>query len=430
LKKRTKKLSRVGSRARRIREPPGKTRARAKVFYFFFSKNKFFLPDCYTRRMIAASIPDYRELARRRLPRFLFEYIDGGSYAELTLRRNITDLQDIALRQRVLRDVSNIDLAARLFGTACAMPVALAPVGLAGMNARRGEVQAARAATAAGVPFCLSTVSLCPIAEVRPAAANLWFQLYMIRDRGFMRGLLETAAAAGIDVLLFTVDLPMPGVRYRDVRSGLAGAPGLRGNLRRLGQALTHPAWAYDVALRGQPLSLGNITSALGAKSGLQDFLAWLGGNFDPSVTWAELDWIRQHWRGKLVIKGILDAEDARAAADAGADGIVVSNHGGRQLDGVVSTAKALPPIADLVGDRLTVLADGGVRSGLDVVRLLALGAHGVLIGRAWAYALGGGGEAGVRHVLSLLRAEMSVAMALTGCTSIAGITRACVQPA
>ncbi len=380
--------------------------------------------------MIAASIPDYRELARRRLPRFLFEYIDGGSYAELTLRRNITDLQDIALRQRVLRDVSNIDLAARLFGTACAMPVALAPVGLAGMNARRGEVQAARAATAAGVPFCLSTVSLCPIAEVRPAASNLWFQLYMIRDRGFMRGLLETAAAAGIDVLLFTVDLPMPGVRYRDVRSGLAGAPGLRGNLRRLGQALTHPAWAYDVALRGQPLSLGNITSALGAKSGLQDFLAWLGGNFDPSVTWAELDWIRQHWRGKLVIKGILDAEDARAAADAGADGIVVSNHGGRQLDGVVSTAKALPPIADLVGDRLTVLADGGVRSGLDVVRLLALGAHGVLIGRAWAYALGGGGEAGVRHVLSLLRAEMSVAMALTGCTSIAGITRACVQPA
>jgi L-lactate dehydrogenase (cytochrome) len=379
--------------------------------------------------MKAASISDYRELARRRLPPFLFEYIDGGSYDEVTLRRNIDDLRTIALRQRVLRDVSAIDLSTELFGTKCAMPVALAPVGLAGMNARRGEVQAARAAAAAGVPFCLSTVSLCPIAEVRPAAGNkMWFQLYMVRDRGFMRSLLEQAEAAGIDVLLFTVDLPMPGARYRDFRSGLAGAPGPAGQLRRAWQAGTHPRWAYDVALRGKPLALGNLTATLGAKSGLQDFLGWLATNFDPSLTWDDLDWIRQHWKGRVVIKGILDPEDARQAAASGVDGIVVSNHGGRQLDGVISSVRALPPIADMVGDKLTVLADGGIRSGLDVVRMLALGAHGVLIGRAWVYALGGAGEAGVRHILALMRAEMSIAMALTGATKLADITRQSVQ--
>jgi len=380
--------------------------------------------------MRAASIGDYRELARRRLPPFLFEYIDGGSYDELTLRRNVEDMRAVALRQRVLRDVSSIDLSTNLFGEACAMPVALAPIGLAGMSARRGEVQAARAASAAGLPFCLSTVSLCPIAEVRPAAEKFWFQLYMIRDRSFMEMLLRQAADAGCDVLLFTVDLPMPGARYRDLRSGLGGAPGIIGQARRLAQALSHPRWAYDVALRGRPLQLGNISTKLGGKAGLQDFVAWIADNFDASLTWADLAWIRQRWPGKLVIKGILDAEDARLAADAGVDGIVVSNHGGRQLDGVLSGARALPDIVAAVGDRLTVLADGGVRSGLDVVRMLALGAHGVLIGRAWMYALAGGGEAGVRHVLAVLHAEMSIAMALTGCTKIADVTRDIVQPA
>jgi L-lactate dehydrogenase (cytochrome) len=378
--------------------------------------------------MIAASINDYRELARRRLPPFLFEYVDGGSYAEQTLRSNIDDLQNIALRQRVLRDVSAVDLSAELFGQACAMPLALAPVGIAGMNARRGEVQAARAAAAAGVPFCLSTVSLCSIAEVRPAAKNLWFQLYMVRDRGFMRSVLAEAEAAGVDVLLFTVDLPMPGARYRDIRSGLAGAPGLAGSLRRLWQIATHPRWAYDVGLRGRPHTLGNMSASMGADRSLRDFLAWITDNFDPSVTWRDLAWVRQNWPGKIVIKGILDPDDARLAADAGVDGIVVSNHGGRQLDGVLSTARALPPIADLVADRLTLLADGGIRSGLDVVRMLALGARGVLIGRAWAYALGGAGEAGVSHVLALMRAEMTIAMALTGATRVADITRRNVQ--
>ncbi|PXA84836.1 L-lactate dehydrogenase [Nostoc sp. 3335mG] len=373
----------------------------------------------------AASALDYRELARRRLPPFLFEYIDGGSYAEVTLKRNVADLEDIALRQRVLTDVSQIDLSTRLFGQTLALPVALAPIGLAGMNARRGEVQAARAAEAAGIPFTLSTVSACPLDEVAAGTSKpFWFQLYMIRDRGFMRALLEKAKALGCSALVFTVDMPVPGSRYRDYHSGLAGAPGIGGTLRRVWQGATHPRWAWDVGVNGRPHQLGNVAPVLGKDTGLEDFFAWMRDNFDPRVTWKDLDFIRGIWDGPLIIKGILDAEDARAAADVGADGIVVSNHGGRQLDGVPSTARALPAIADAAGDRLTVLADGGVRSGLDVVRMLALGAKGVLLGRAWAYALAGGGQAGVSHMLRLVEAEMRVAMALTGCTRIGDVGR------
>jgi L-lactate dehydrogenase (cytochrome) len=373
--------------------------------------------------MKAAAVLDYRELARRRLPRFLFEYIDGGSYAEVTLRRNVADLETVALRQRVLRDVSNLDLSAELFGTKVAMPIVLAPIGIAGLNARRGEVQAARAAERAGIPFCLSTVSACSLAEVvRGVTRPLWFQLYMIRDRAFMRELLAQAANH-CSALVFTVDMPVPGSRYRDVRSGLADAPGLLGTLRRVGQGLLHPRWAWDVGLNGRPHTLGNLASVMGGDSALADFFAWTRRNFDPSVTWKDIDWVRQHWQGPLIIKGILDVSDARLAADIGANGIVVSNHGGRQLDGTPSTARALPAIATAVGDRLTVLADGGVRSGLDVVRMLALGAKGVLLGRAWVYALAGGGEAGVSHVLSLIEAEMRVAMSLTGCTRVADIS-------
>jgi L-lactate dehydrogenase (cytochrome) len=376
----------------------------------------------------AASATDYRELARQRLPRFLFEYIDGGSYAEVTLRRNVADLERIALRQRVMRDVSAIDASTELFGQRLAMPVALAPVGLSGLNARRGEVQAARAAYTAGVPFCLSTVSACPIDEVARAVPQpFWFQLYMIRDRGFMQSLLQQARSAKCSALVFTVDMPVPGSRYRDVRSGLAGAPGVRGRLRRVAQALVRPAWAWDVGVMGRPHHLGNVAPVLGPNTGLEDFFAWMRDNFDPSVTWRDLEWVRTQWDGPLIVKGILDAEDAREAVAHGADGIVVSNHGGRQLDGVPSTAHALPVIAEAVGDRTTVLVDGGVRSGLDVVRLLALGARGVLIGRAWAYALAGAGEAGVRHVLQLLEAELRVAMALTGCTNVAALNRNCL---
>ncbi len=374
---------------------------------------------------VIASTLDFREHARRRLPPFLFEYIDGGSYAETTLRRNTADLESIALRQRVLRDVGTLDLSTELFGHRMALPVALAPIGLAGMNARRGEVQAARAAEAAGVPFCLSTVSACPIDEVRRGTtAPFWFQLYMIRDRGFMQELLAQAKAAQCSALVFTVDMPVPGSRYRDYRSGLAGASGWTGSLRRTWQAIQHPGWAWDVGVHGRPHQLGNVAPVLGKGSGLEDFLGWMRNNFDPTVTWRDLDFIRAHWDGPMLIKGILDPEDAREAAALGADGIVVSNHGGRQLDGVPSTATALPPIVEACGDRLTVLVDGGVRTGLDVVRMLALGAKGVLLGRAWAFALAAGGQAGVARMLELIAAEMRVAMALTGTTTIAQISR------
>jgi L-lactate dehydrogenase (cytochrome) len=372
----------------------------------------------------AASTLDFRERARRRLPHFLFEYIDGGSYAETTLKRNTADLEAVMLRQRVLRDIGTLDPSTTLFGRKMALPLALAPIGLAGMNARRGEVQAARAAEKAGVPFCLSTVSACPIDEVaRGTTAPFWFQLYMIRDRGFMADLLAQAKAAGCSALVFTVDMPVPGSRYRDYRSGLAGSAGRAGALRRTWQAMKRPHWAWNVGLHGRPHQLGNVAPVLGNGTGLEDFFAWMRSNFDPTVTWRDLDFIRQSWDGPLIIKGILDVEDAVEAAELGADGIVVSNHGGRQLDGVPSTAAALPAIAAAVGERLTVLADGGVRTGLDVVRMLALGAKAVLLGRAWAFALAADGEAGVSRMLALIEAEMRVAMGLTGCTDLAAIT-------
>lgn len=375
--------------------------------------------------MKAASISDYRELARRRLPRFLFEYIDGGSYAETTLGRNVSDLRDVALRQRVLRDVSDIDLSTTLFGQEVSLPVALAPVGLAGMNARRGEVQAARAAAAFGVPFTLSTVGACSIGEVAAGSPTpFWFQLYMIRDRAFMADLLDLAEQAKCPALVFTVDMPVPGSRYRDYHSGLAGASGFFGDMRRALQAVGRPAWAWDVGVNGGPHSLGNVAPVLKGKTGIDDFFAWMRDNFDPTVTWDDLAWVRERWKGPLIIKGVLDADDARRVANLGADGLVVSNHGGRQLDGVLSSTRALPPIAEAVGGRLTVLADGGIRSGLDVARMLALGADGVLIGRAWAYALAARGEAGVSHVLNLMAAEMKVAMALTGVTRVDQLDR------
>ncbi|QGZ94919.1 L-lactate dehydrogenase [cytochrome] [Terricaulis silvestris] len=374
--------------------------------------------------MIAASISDYRELARRRLPRFLFDYIDGGSCGEETLRRNRQDLMEVTLRQRVLRDVSQIDLSTTLLGQHLSLPVALGPIGLAGINARRGEVQAARAAEAAGVPFTLSTVGVCSLQEVSAGIAKpFWFQLYMIRDRGFMSELLAQAETAQCSALVFTVDMPVPGARYRDVRSGLAGAPGLRGQLRRFAQAMTRPSWAWDVGVCGGPHNLGNVAPVLEGRSGVEDFFTWMRDNFDPSVNWSDLEWVRARWRGPLILKGILDPEDAAAAAHMGADAIVVSNHGGRQLDGVSSSARALPRIADKVGDSLTILADGGVRSGLDVVRMLALGARCVLLGRAWAHALGARGERGVAHVLDIIGKEMRVAMSLSGVTRVDQIT-------
>jgi L-lactate dehydrogenase (cytochrome) len=364
----------------------------------------------------AANVSDYRALARARLPHFLFEYLDGGSYDEVTLRRNVEDLQLIALRQRVLRDVSKIDLSTELFGERWAMPVGLGPVGLSGLYARRGEVQAAKAAAAARVPFALSTLSACPIGEVAKAAP-FWFQLYIVKDRGFVSDMIERAREAGCGALLLTVDLAMPGTRYRDYRSGLSGSIG--GGASRLRQMLQRPSWTWDVAVHGRPLTIGNLEPLLGSDAALADLMGWVAANFDASITWKDVEWVRDQWKGPLVIKGILDPDDAREAAASGADAIVVSNHGGRQLDGVTSSARALPGIAEAVAGRLPILADGGVRSGLDVVRMLALGADFVLLGRAWAYALAASGGAGVAHVLRLIDAEMRVAMALTGSTSI-----------
>lgn len=367
--------------------------------------------------MAIACAADFRIEARKRLPRFLFDYIDGGAYGEITLGRNVADLADIALRQRVLVDVSKVDLSTNLFGCEMAMPVGLGPVGLTGMYARRGEAQAARAASARGIPTCLSSLSVCGLGEVSAASgAPIWFQLYVIKDRAYMVELLAVARAVKCAALVFTVDLPVPGARYRDAHSGLTG-PNAR--WRRLGQALTHPRWLWDVAIRGRPHSLGNFEPVLGRASGLDDYVGWIGRNFDASIAWGDIAWIRSHWDGPLIVKGVLDPEDAREAVRLGADGLVVSNHGGRQLDGVLSTARALPAIADAVGGDLTILADGGVRSGLDVLRMLALGAKGVLLGRAWAFALAARGEAGVAHLLDIIEAELRVAMQLTGVTAI-----------
>ncbi|GAN81390.1 FMN-dependent L-lactate dehydrogenase LldD [Acidocella aminolytica] len=371
--------------------------------------------------MIISSTTDFREGARRRLPPFLFHYADGGAYAEQTLRRNVSDLADLALRQRVLKNVADISLSTNVLGQEMAMPLAIAPVGLAGMYARRGEVQAARAAEKAGIPFTLSTVSVCPIEEVQNAVSKpIWFQLYVLKDRGFMKNALERAWAAGITTLIFTVDMPVPGARYRDLHSGMSGPTG---PMRRVLQAMTHPGWAFDVGLFGKPHDLGNISAYRGKPTKLEDYIAWLGANFDPAIAWNDLQWLREFWKGKIVIKGILDPEDAREAVKFGADGLIVSNHGGRQLDGVLSSAHALPRIVDAVKDELTIFADGGVRSGLDVVRMLALGADSVLLGRAYVYALATAGEAGVTKLLDLIAKEMRVAMALTGVTKISQIT-------
>ena len=368
----------------------------------------------------AASIGDYRPLAKARLPHFLFEYLDGGSYDEVTLRRNVEDLQSIALKQRVLRDVSTIDVSTELLGKRWSLPVGLGPVGLSGLYARRGEVQAAKAAAAAGVPFTLSTLSACSIDEVAAAERGFWFQLYIVKDRGFVSDVIKRAKAAGCGALVLTVDLAVPGTRYRDYRAGLSGS--MRGPVSRMSQVLRRPDWAWDVAVRGRPLTMGNLEPLLGSGAALSDLMGWVAGNFDASVTWKDVEWVRSQWDGPLIIKGVLDPDDARQAVTQGVDAIVVSNHGGRQLDGALSSARALPPIADAVAGRIAILADGGVRSGLDVVRMLALGADFALMGRGWAYALAARGGAGVAHILKLIEAEMRVAMALTACTSISEI--------
>jgi L-lactate dehydrogenase (cytochrome) len=372
-----------------------------------------------------ATVLDYRELARRRLPRQLFDYIDGGAYEEVTMRANVTDLEHVLLRQVVMRDVSAREKQVEVLGQQLAMPVILAPVGLGGMYARRGEVQAASAAEAAGVPFVESTVSICGIEEVAGAVSHPpWFQLYVMRDRGYAEELMDRATAVGSPVLVLTIDLAVVGARHRDIRNAVAGSHTSWARVVRAIDLATHPRWIRDVAVGGRPLTFGNLERAVPSAGTPQAFQAWVAAQFDPSVTWDDVAWVREHWNGPLVVKGVLDPEDARRAIDAGVDGIVVSNHGGRQLDSVPSTVRALPEVVDAVGGQAEVLVDGDIRTGLDVVKMIALGARAVMIGRAWAWAAAAGGRAAVRKVLARLEADIDVALALTGHTSIDQVDR------
>ncbi len=378
-----------------------------------------------------ATVLDYRELARRRLPRQLFDYIDGGAYEESTMRANVADLERVLLRQVVMRDVSVRDPAVEVLGERLAIPVILGPVGFGGMFARRAEVQAARAAEAAGVPFVESTLSICGIEEVAKAvSAPPWFQLYVMRDRGYGEALMARAQAVGSRVLMLTIDLAVPGARHRDTRNALLGRVPAQAMLLRGLDLASHPRWLRDVALQGRPLTFGNLENAVPDARSAASFRNWVDSQFDPSVTWDDLAWVRSQWNGRLVVKGVLDPDDARRAVEAGVDGVVVSNHGGRQLDSVPSTVRALPAVVDAVGGQVEVLVDSGIRTGLDVVKMCALGAGAVLIGRAWAWAVAARGQAGVEHMLRVLRADIDVALALTGQTSLAAVDRSALYSA
>jgi len=372
-----------------------------------------------------ATARDYRELARRRLPRQLFDYLDGGAYEEVTMRANVADLEQLRLRQVVMRDVSTRDPAVEVLGQKLAIPLILGPVGLGGMFAARAEVQAARAAESARVPFVESTVSICSVEEVAAATSTPpWFQLYVMRDRAYTEELLGRAHAVGAPVLVLTIDLAVVGARHRDTRNAVVGHPPVAAQILRGLDIASHPRWIRDVAIGGKPLTFGNLERAVPNARTPAAFREWVDSQFDPSVTWEDISWVREHWAGRLIVKGVLDPEDARRAVSVGVDGVVVSNHGGRQLDSVPSTASALPEIVDAIGDEVEVLVDGGIRTGLDVVKMLALGARAVMIGRAWAWAVAARGEAGVRHVLDVMRADIDVAMGLTGQTSLASIDR------
>jgi len=372
------------------------------------------------------NIEDLRVMARRRVPKALFEYVDGGSYDELTLRANRADLDAIRLRQRVMVDTSTRDLSTTMLGEKVAMPVAIAPTGLTGLIHGDGEILAARAAEAAGLKFCLSTLSICTIEDVASAVKRpIWYQLYVFKDRGFARAMIERASAVGCTTMFLTVDLPYRGQRHADIKNGLTVPPRL--TLRNCWDIATKPNWAMSV-LMGKRKSFGNLDSYLGSQPGYAPSVlktgSWATSNSDQSLNWRDLDWIRERWTGKLVLKGILDAEDAKRAAEEGVDGIVVSNHGGRQLDGAAGSISALPYIVDAVGDRLEVLFDGGVRSGHDVFKALANGARGCLIGRAYLYGLAAMGEAGVAAALEVIRESFDNAMILTGTTAVNQITR------
>ncbi len=377
-----------------------------------------------TMNLVPASTADYRREAERKLPRTLFDYVDGGAYAEYSLRKNVADFEALQLKQRVLFDVSSVSPADNIFGYDTAIPAALAPIGMAGMFARRGEVQAKRAADTFGIPFTLSTVAICSLEEIAAVSDKpFWFQLYMLRDRGAVEGILARAKAVGVRTLVFTVDLAVVGARYRDVRNGMGGGTSTWGKLRSgLLSYMSHPSWAMDVGIKGKPHTFGNLTEYVSKATTPADFKAWIDGQLDASVTWKDIEWLRSIWEGDLIIKGILSPEDALEAAKVGADGVVVSNHGGRQLDSVSSTIAMLPRVVDAVAGSTKVIVDSGIRSGQDILKAKALGANLTLIGRPWVYANAARGEQGVLSLLRTFKGEMKVSMALTGVNTISEV--------
>ena len=371
---------------------------------------------------VITNVLDLRELARRRVPRAFFEYADHGSYDEITLRDNRQALEAIRLRQRVMVDVDRRNLATTLLGQPVSMPLAIAPTGLTGLQWGGGEILGARAALAAGIPFCLSTMSICSIEQVRAAVDKpFWFQLYVMRDRGFTRSLIERAKAANCSALMLTLDLQIQGQRHREIKNGLTVPPRL--TVRNFFDIASKPAWVWRV-LRAPSRSFGNLAGQIGGADSLLTLAQWIAQQFDPTLSWRDLDWIRELWPGKLIVKGVLDPHDAEIAAKAGVDAIVVSNHGGRQLDGAPASIRALPHVVDAVAGRSEVLFDGGILSGQSLLKALALGARAGLIGKAFLYGLGARGEAGVTQVIEIIRKELSVSLALTGQTDVQRVPR------
>ncbi len=370
----------------------------------------------------ATSISDLREMALHRVPRAFFQYGDHGSYAQATLNANRLGLEALNFRQRIGIDVGSRDLSTTIAGEPSSLPLAFGPIGLLGMQHGDGEILACRAAQAAGIPFCLSTMSICSIEDVAAAVEKpFWFQLYVMRDRGFVRDMIARAIAARCSALMVTMDMNMLGQRHCDVKNGLTVPPKV--TLANLVDVATKPSWGLSV-LRGKRKTFGNLAGRIKGMDSVTTLAQWVSTQFDPTLNWRDIEWIRGLWPGPLVIKGVLDVEDARIAATSGATSIVVSNHGGRQLDGAPSTISALPAIAEAVGSQIEVLFDGGIRSGQDVLRALALGAHACIIGRAYIYGLGAGGEAGVTRAIEILRTELDTTMALTGTTSVRSVSR------
>ncbi len=367
-------------------------------------------------------IEDLRRLAEKRVPRMFYDYADSGSWTESTYRANETDFQSIRLRQRVAVNMENRSLRTSMAGQAVAMPVALAPTGLTGMQHADGEILAARAAEAFGIPFTLSTMSICSIEDVAAhTRAPFWFQVYMMRDRDFIERLIERARAANCSALMLTLDLQILGQRHKDIKNGLSAPP--KPTLANLINLATKPRWCLGM-LRTRRHGFGNIVGHAKGVGDLSSLASWTAEQFDPALSWADVEWLKQRWGGTLILKGVMDAEDARLAADSGADALVVSNHGGRQLDGAPSSIQALPAIVEAVGERIEVWMDGGIRSGQDVLKAVALGAKGTLIGRPFLYGLGALGEAGVTKCLDIIARELDLTMAFCGHTDIRQVDR------